>query len=173
MLVCINAGHHPKYDPGAVNNVTGLREADVCKIVADKVIEYLRAASVDAIFVQENELEDIVYKANKFHCDLFVSIHCNSFVRPEASGTETFYSGSSESRKLADCVQKQLISTLGTYDRGLKTDNFYVLRYTDMPAILTELAFISNETEEKLLADPYWQDEIAKAIARGITDYNL
>lgn len=47
----------------------------------------------------------------------------------------------------------------------------YVLTNTDMPAVLVELAFISNESDEQLLADN--RDDFARAIARGITDYEL
>ncbi|MDD6381759.1 MAG: N-acetylmuramoyl-L-alanine amidase, partial [Selenomonadaceae bacterium] len=44
-----------------------------------------------------------------------------------------------------------------------------VLKYTGMPAVLVELGFISNVGDEELLATR--QDDFARAIARGITDY--
>ena len=72
--------------------------------------------------------------------------------------------------RLADCIQRQIVDSLGTVDRGLKErPELTVLRATDMPAALVELAFISNEEDEELLRDR--QDDFARAIARGVTDY--
>lgn len=50
-------------------------------------------------------------------------------------------------------------------------NGLYVLTNTDMPAVLVELAFISNDEVEELLSGS--QDDFARAIARGITDYQL
>ena len=94
---------------------------------------------------------------------------------PYAEGTETWYcAGSSDGKHLAECIQSQIVDHLGTVDRGVKMatpgkNGLYVLTNTDMPAVLVELAFISNEDDEKLLRNE--QDEFARAIARGVTDY--
>ena len=167
MLVAINAGHCPGLDAGACGNYS--EEANIVKSVAEVVCEDLNQIGIQAIFIQENELEDICDIANGANADLFVSIHCNA-ASPEAHGTETFYcSGSENGRQLAQCIQDQLIGTLGTTDRGLKTNSLYVTKHTNMPAVLTELAFISNPDEEELLNNNI--NEMAHAIARGVTDY--
>ena len=81
----------------------------------------------------------------------------------------------SEAERLAACVHKQLVDTeqsIDPYilDRGLKErPNLSVLRNTDMPAILIEMGFIDNDHDVILLE--HKQDAIAKAIARGVTDY--
>ena len=73
-------------------------------------------------------------------------------------------------QKLAECVQNQIVTSLGTVDRGLKDrPNLYVLKHTDMPAILVETAFIDNGEDAELLRDK--STDFAAAIARGITDY--
>ena len=57
-----------------------------------------------------------------------------------------------------------------TVDRGVKErPNLCVLKNTDMPAVLVELAFIDNEEDCTLLTNE--QDNFARAVARGITDY--
>ena len=66
------------------------------------------------------------------------------------------------------------MDSMNTVDRGIKEavpgkNGLYVLTNTDMPAVLVELAFISNEDDEKLLRNN--QDDFARAIARGVTDY--
>ena len=179
MVVFINPGHAPNGnpDPGAVNDTTGLRECDVAKCVADNVEQYLNAAGVTTEQLQSDSLGDICRTANDSGADIFVSIHCNAVDAESANGTETWAcAGSYRGSILADCIQKQIVEALGTTDRGVKiatpgVNGLYVLSNTAMPAVLVELAFISNVSDEQLLADD--QDDFARAIARGITAYEL
>lgn len=171
MKLTINGGHYPGHDSGAVGH-TGLQEASVTCDMMARVACYLRAISYEVLEVQENVLSQITDASNGFGADLFISIHCNAANNADAKGTETFCAQTGgDSEKLAICIQQQIVSSLGTVDRGVKTGNFYVLRLTDCPAVLVETAFISNEEDEKLLADEIIRDQFAAAIARGITDY--
>ena len=171
MKITINGGHYPGRDSGAVGH-TGLQEASVTSDMMARVASYLRAVSCTVLEVQENVLSQITDASNEFEADVFVSIHCNAANNADAKGTETFcYMTGGDSEKLATCIQKQIVSSLGTVDRGVKTGNFYVLRLTDCPAALVETAFISNKDDEMLLADESIRDQFAAAIARGITDY--
>jgi N-acetylmuramoyl-L-alanine amidase len=171
MRITVNGGHYPGRDSGAVGS-KGLLEADVNRDIMSRVAYYLRAVSCDVLEVQENTLRQITDASNDFGADLFVSIHCNGSVNADASGTETFcYTIGSDSEKLATCIQQQIVNSIGTTDRGIKTGNFYVLRMMACPAVLVETAFITNESDEALLADEEKRDEFAAAIARGITDY--
>jgi N-acetylmuramoyl-L-alanine amidase len=102
--------------------------------------------------------------------DLFVSLHCNA-AGGDAQGTETLVLSESceDACKVAQTVQNQIVNSLGTVDRGLKErPKLIVLKHTDAPAILVEMAFIDNDSDSELLANN--QDDFAKAIARGITD---
>ena len=110
--------------------------------------------------------------ANDWDADIFVSIHCNSAEAEEACGTETFAYAldGGDGEKLATCIQDQIVDALNTVDRGVKANpKLLVLKYTGMPAVLVELGFISNASDEELLATQ--QDDFARAIARGVTDY--
>ena len=177
MKVFLNPGHAPngEPDPGAVNETTGLRECDVAKNVADLVAYYLNAAGVSTDVLQSDSLGEISQAANDSGADLFISIHCNSAEAAAATGTETWAcAGSSAGHALAACIQNQIVDALGTVDRGVKTatpgvNGLYVLTNTDAPAVLVELAFISNDDDEQLLEKK--QDDFARAIARGVTDY--
>ena len=175
MKICINAGHAPGGipDPGAVNNITGLKESDVTDDVAQLVQYYLQQAGYETLVVQENELRDITDSSNNWGANLFISVHCNAAENRSAQGTETFcHSFGGEGEKLATCIQTQIIDSISTVDRGVKAHSgLYVLRNTDCPAVLVELAFISNDEDEALLASKEKKDEFAKAIARGVTDY--
>lgn len=102
--------------------------------------------------------------------NLFISIHCNSSADSSANGTETLiYAHGGQAEKLAGHVQSNLISILGTLNRGVKTQNVCVLRESSMPAILVETAFISNSSNAKLLVNK--QHEIAQGIARGLFEF--
>ena len=70
---------------------------------------------------------------------------------------------------MAACIQRQIVDRLGTLDRGVKEDKLFVLRYTSCPAVLVETAFIDNVHDNELLAER--QEDFARAIAVGITDY--
>lgn len=108
--------------------------------------------------------------------DIFVSIHANGF-NEQVEGTETFYyrsatnPNSEESRVLAEKVQKRLVQALQSNDRGVKTENFYVVKYNTMPAILAELGFIDAKGEGEKLATEEWRQRAAEAIYQGILDY--
>lgn len=177
MKVFLNPGHAPngRPDPGAVNGETGLRECDVALAVGKSAEHYLNAAGVETELLQSNSLYGICDAANCSDADIFVSIHCNSSVAEEANGTETWAcSGSYRGGMLASCIQDQIVDALGTTDRGVKiatpgVNGLYVLTNTDMPAALVELGFISNPDDVGILANA--QDALARAVARGITDY--
>lgn len=179
MKVFINPGHAPggNPDPGAVNEKTGLRECDVALAVGKAVVSYLNTAGVETELLQSDSLYEICETANYSGSDYFISIHCNSADSPAALGTETFcYPGSVKGHKLAGCVQQQIVDTMHTVDRGVKEavpweNGLYVISNTDCPAILVELAFISNVHDEALLAAE--QDEFARCIARGVTDFQI
>ncbi|HEX38062.1 MAG TPA: N-acetylmuramoyl-L-alanine amidase [Candidatus Cloacimonetes bacterium] len=69
-----------------------------------------------------------------------------------------------ESSELSDMCQKELTRNLGTKDNGVRQANFYVLRGAFMPAILVEVAYLSNKNEEKKLRTDDFQNRAAKAI---------
>lgn len=179
MRVFLNPGHAPNGnpDPGAVNPNTGLRECDVAKNIANLVAKYLTAAGVEVVSVfQCDSLAEIANASNRMQPDIFVSIHCNAF-NLHANGTEVWHFHSSQGgHKLAECIQRQIVDSLGTTDRGVKgavpgKNGLYVLSNTDAVACLIECAFIDNPSDEELLRTRH--DDFARAIARGITDYEL
>ena len=175
MKVFLNAGHAPNGnpDPGACG--FGLRECDVAKNVADLVEKYLTTAGVEVIgSLQSDSLREVVSASDRSGADVFISIHCNA-CNGVAQGTETWhFYGSSAGEKLAQCIQNQIVDALGTVDRGVKgakpgVNGLYVLSNTDAVAVLVELAFIDHAGDAQLLRSR--QDEFARAIARGVTDY--
>ena len=175
MKVFLNPGHAPEGnpDPGACGY--GLRECDVAKSVADLVAGYLTAAGVEVVGnLQSDSLHEVVSASNCSGADVFISIHCNA-CNGTANGTEVWhYYGSDAGETLAQCIQNQIVDALGTVDRGVKgakpgVNGLYVLSNTDAVAVLVELAFVDNESDAALLRER--KDDFARAIARGVTDY--
>ena len=178
MRIVIDPGHGG-YDPGAIGPA-GLLEKQVTLAVSLKLADKLRHAGVEAVLTRTSDSvpwpanvnRDLAARceiANRAGADFFISIHCNSAADPSARGTETYaYKPGGRGEQLARAVQEELIKACGLANRGIKFANYYVLRRTDMPAVLTELAFISNPEEERLLGSPDYQEKCATAIARGI-----
>ena len=80
-----------------------------------------------------------------------------------------------ESQTFAKATNDTLVATLRKHyaikNHGVKTAPFYVLRFTTMPSILAEVAFVSNPTEEKRLRTKAFQQKLAEGIYRGIREY--
>lgn len=178
--IFIDAGHNDKgEDNGAEAN--GLREQDVTYSIAKKLGALLQEAQIEVMYSREKKTDNIgsseaesirlrCEMANEFGVNYFISIHCNAFVDPKVSGTETFiYGRGGEAELLAEKVHSSLVNAISTVDRGIKVKNFGVLRMTKMPAILVETAFITNKDDAKILKEK--QDIIAEAIFKGVCEY--
>lgn len=189
--ICLNPGHYISIDPGAVGKNS--TEAELVMDYANLIKPILEKVGYEVAIVNYNELYDIVNASDQFGADLFVSIHCNSAGSSSAFGTETYYYiESDKGEKLANCIQNQVEPVMRKYrlenynyphplpveieksvteksNRGIKTDSLYVVRNTNAISALVEVGFISSDLDENILINK--KEEIAEAIARGITDY--
>lgn len=155
-------------DVGACGN--GLLEAERCLTIGKLVAKYLLDVGYRVDLLQYDGLGTICDKANASRADLFVSLHCNAAESIQAQGTEVFYYYNALSgKKIANCIYQQIVNNIDVTRRGVKEQGFYVIKNTDMPACLVEMAFITNEYDASLLKNKY--DDFARAIARGISDY--
>ena len=166
MKIFINPGHCPIFDSGACG--FGMTEADTTLAIGRLVRDFLSKVGYEVELFQYDGLDEIVAECEDWQADLFVSIHCNAF-DGKAHGTETFFYQSVEGEKLAECIQRQIVSRLGTVDRGVKEEGHFVTKHTSCTAALVETAFIDNVADNALLAER--QEDFARAIACGITDY--
>jgi len=98
--------------------------------------------------------------------DLFLSIHCNGSVSPQAHGFEVFYfsAGKSQAEAIGAVVEKSGIITM----RRVERRNFYVLAKTKAPAVLVELGFVSNENDNRMLNTPEMLLPLLWKIAQAI-----
>lgn len=182
-VIAIDPGHGGP-DPGAIG-ANGTKEKNITLDVANRVAKLLQAQGAKVIMTRSGDSDIGLYertaKANSAKADVFISIHINANNDRSYGGTSTYvYNGEGstgqaariqESRRLARYVQTELIRALGLRDIGIKDANFVVLRTSNMPAILCELAFISNASEEKLMNTDSFKNKAAEAIVKGLGIY--
>ena len=180
MKIFINPGHTPQseidagidWDCGARG--FGLQENLVAWSIGSMVENFLSDAGYDTKLFQSGDLAEIVDVSNYWGADIFVSIHCNALNGQVCGTTSIYYEFSDEGAKLAQAIQNQIVSRLDIVDRGIANKigngyDSYVCKHTHCPACLVETAFIDNPADNLLLADN--QEDFARAIACGITDY--
>lgn len=180
--VFIDQGHNP-YGFNAGAEGFGLREQDITYLVGTYLSNILNAdprfkaitsrQTPDEIlgFDTNSSLRARTEAANEWGADYFFSIHVNANVNPAVNGTEAYvYRADSPAYVLGEAVVAEIVRRLGTKNNGVYVrPSLYVLRRTNMPSILVELAYISNEEDAYLLAnEPY---QFAYAIYVGLLNY--
>lgn len=174
MKIGIDPGHGGR-DPGAVGP-TGLREKDVSLAVSLELSRLLRELSLNTHLTRDKDmylsLDNRSAMLNQEKCDLAISVHCNSSWNRTASYISAFIQGQGgQAEKLAERVQAELVKATGWPDGGVRIKNLHMTRETKMPAVLVECGFISNPEQEKQLADPAFQRNLARALTDGVLDY--
>ena len=189
--IIIDAGHGEP-DGGAVGN-SGVLEKDLNLAISRFLQGYLEQSGAEVVVtrpddngiyepdsktIRQKKRSDLANREKiikQSDADLFVSIHMNKFSDAKYSGTQVFYSANhSESKPLAEALQKSLISILEpASEREIKKagKDIYLLSKTEIPGVLVECGFLSNDREEKLLIKEAYQKKTAWAIYCGIVSY--
>jgi len=172
--VFIDPGHGGR-DPGAVRY--NLYEKDANLGIALKLKSKLEASGFTVIMRRTGDsyhtLDQIVSMANNSGADIFLSIHNNAAISPYAHGTETYWcaNGVNGSSQFASLVQTHLLNQIGRANRGVKTANFRVIKYTNMAAALVECAFVSNQAEANLLKTDSFREKCATGLFNAINSF--
>jgi len=175
MKVTIDAGHGGS-DSGARGRFNGYFESHGVLDIGLRLRSLLVLHGIQVQMTREDDtfisLPERARMANDWGADIYISIHLNSHTS-NAAGWEVFTSGSTQSRDLANKVGYRHAEAFPQQkNRGVKTNNsLYVLRYTSMPAILTEGCFLSNVEENKWVSIPDTRQQMAQAICLGVLDY--
>lgn len=179
-IVVVDAGHGGS-DPGA-SSKDGLREKNVNLDISLKLNNLLENAGYETYMTRVDdsypELMDRVSLANETGAEIFVSIHNNAHDNPAVDGTEVLYYPNGyngdlrDNQTLANFIHDSIIEEAGPTDRGIiKRPNLVVLKYTNMPAVIVEVGFLTNSSDVKKLKDEDYKWQIAKAIFDGIENY--
>ncbi|MNI38565.1 N-acetylmuramoyl-L-alanine amidase LytC precursor [compost metagenome] len=116
------------------------------------------------------KLEDRAYMSNQLEGDASISIHANTYTDPAISGTETYYYNN-ESLPFAHEIHKQLLKATGFKDRGVKDEGWMVLKKSNSLAILMEVGYLTNLSNETDMLSEQHQDRVAQGIVQGIKTY--
>ena len=188
--VIIDAGHGGE-DGGA--SVDGVLEKEINLSIAENIADMLTVSgcevktvrdedisvySDDADTLREKKTSDLNNRVSLFNSDpanIAVSVHQNKFEQPQYSGTQIFYSTNDpNSLELAECIRTAVVMLIQRDNtRELKPagDDIFILKEAQVPAVIVECGFLSNDAERELLIDDEYQKQLAYAISMGVLDY--
>lgn len=161
LSICLDPGHGGR-DPGVCAN--GLQEKDVNLFVALELKKLLVDAGIKVVMTRETdvalgktELEDLKKRceiSDKAKVDRFLSIHLNSFTSPNATGAESYAIPGGQAVHLASPLVDACAYVFGYHGEAVKDgSHLYVLNKTDAPAVLLEIAYLSNLNDAQRLKD--------------------
>lgn len=187
VTIVLDVGHGGM-DPGKVG-VTGVLEKEINLSIAKKLQKRLEGdgitvvmtrktddapCSMGAKYKKREDMEARVRLITETAPDFVVSIHQNSYPSEECRGAQVFYyKDSEESKRLAEVLQRTFPEVLQDENKRQAKANtdYYLLRKTSCPIVIAECGFLSNPTEEALLATQEYQEKVAEAVHTGIMRY--
>lgn len=166
-------------DPGHGGEDTGMTggsavEKDVDLKICSKLEIMLESQGYQVILTRTDDTriskEERVAAVNESGADLLVSVHCNySETDTELAGAVSCYQNKNkQSKSLAESIQLELTAECKAIDNGIEAGNYTILNDVEMPAVLIQPGYLSNEAEAANLAEDTYQNDVAKGIAYGI-----
>lgn len=177
-IVVIDPGHGGS-DPGT--DGFGLYEKNLVLDISNRLINLIEKEGIIKVYSSRTtdvypSFDDRTSLGNEVG-DMFVSIHINApgtASNTKPNGTEIHYlnlntaSSGLNSKTMAEVFLKNIIDSIGTTNRGLKTSNFKVLRDSKIPAVLCEIAFVTNPSDNEKLKSEKYRQKIAEALYKSI-----
>ena len=169
VTVVIDAGHGG-YDRGGIPGQR-VSEKDMTLDVARRLKSVLAASGYRVVMTRDSDvfvpLGTRSAIANSYRNAIFVSVHFNSATRSGASGIETYFY-SRDSLSLASAIHHYVAGGAPSDNRGVRRRGYYVLRRTNIPAVLVECGFLTNPTEAAYAQNASYRQKLAEAIAAGV-----
>ncbi len=183
----LDAGHGG-VDAGVTGVKTGVKESDLNLLYVRKLEKLLSDAGFKVVLTRNSDAglygvatknlkrkdmekrKEIILDTNP---SLVISIHMNKYLLKSRRGAQVFYDNNSQSGKLlANCIQNQLnLMKESSRDCLALAGDYYILRCSNIPSIIVECGFLSNEEDEKNLISADYQDSFVYTIFRGIITY--
>lgn len=171
-IIVLDPGHGGK-DSGTIGSSNSL-EKNLTINTALLLGKKLESAGAKVVLTRTDDtfitLQNRVAISQSYKADAFISIHYDSNKDAQISGITSYYY-SADQKALANSLHKSIIEATNMVDRGLRKNNYFVLRENSQPASLLELGFLSNPSEEKTVGSKHYQETISTAIYQGIQDY--
>jgi len=172
---------------GTSGVVSSLREAELNLRVGLRLRTLLERAGVRVVMTRTTTASTSMGNvarariANRANAALFLRIHADGSTDPSARGTHALHPALrrgwtddvyADSKRAARVVQRELRAALGFPDRGLQErSDFTGFNWSDVPVILVEMGFMTNPTEDRLLATTAYQRRAALGLCRGTLRY--
>ncbi|NOG30424.1 SH3 domain-containing protein [Lysinibacillus fusiformis] len=176
-VIILDPGHGGK-DPGTVKG--SVSEKSITLKVSTQVKQLLENAGAKVYMTRTGDtypsLQDRVDFTQANYGEIFVSVHVNSAANSSAQGTETYYAISTgdmyqEDIDLATFVNNQIVNNLNMKNRGVKQEQYYVIRNMVIPSILVELGFLTNTEDHNKMTNDQYVNLFAESIYNGILQY--
>jgi N-acetylmuramoyl-L-alanine amidase len=168
--VVIDAGHGG-FDRGGIPGQR-VAESVMTLDVAQRLRSLLQASGYRVVMTRSSDvfvpLGTRVAIANSYRGAIFVCIHFNSATRRGANGIETYFY-SRQSLPLASAIHYYVAGGAPSLNRGVRRRGYYVLRRTNIPAVLVECGFLTNPSEASYVQSANYRQKLASEIARGIS----
>ena len=186
-VVCIDPGHGGS-EVGTIGKYNDLEDGDVITMyektsnlkISNRVNELLAKNGVQTYMLRSSDKYINIYDrpklANDAGADLYLSIHNNASTNTDISGTQVYYSDSTPrfsgmtNNTLANIYYDTMTAGTGLRCAGvIDNPRYIVINQTNMPSLILEVAFMSNQGDLEKLLD----DEFIEAIAQSICDATL
>ena len=179
-LAIVDAGHGGD-DAGftAIFGGSGTKEKDVTLAVALKVRSALEKRL--GLQVRMSRDEDLmlpdtqrVTLANRESGDILISLHAGASPSATASGFEIYHSPAEvgmDAASIAQSISTALVEATGTPSRGVREARLSLFRDIEMPAVLIELGFLTNQADAAQIANEAYQQKLAEGIATGLAPF--
>lgn len=183
LTIVLDAGHGG-IDGGCVGTKTGIKESDLNLIFTNKLEKLLKSVGINVVKTRndDNSLakstssnfkkedmqkrKDIILKSN---AQMVVSIHMNKFSLSSENGSQVFYQKEDEKgQKLANCIRDELVKNIENSRELTLGGNYFMCKCDNIPSVIVECGFLSNENEELLLQQENYQDKFCYTVFCGI-----
>lgn len=189
--IVIDPGHGG-FDGGAVS-LKGVSEKNINLAISVELKKYIEnsggkviltrdgdydLSNKESVAVNQRKRSDLTNRKNIINSsggDFLISIHLNYFTQSKYKGAQVFYEPVYEDSKLlAEIFQKILVDNLDKENNRLSakiSENKFLYKDLNLPAVIVECGFLSNENEAELLNDKSYQKRIAYSLYTGICEY--
>ncbi|MFE3871840.1 N-acetylmuramoyl-L-alanine amidase [Flavobacterium sp. ZS1P70] len=171
--IVIDAGHGGT-DFGATS------DAITEKKIVEQVTKKIKSLNSNVVIhLTRNEdsflsLNDRTAFINKLKPDLVLSLHVNTSLNNKTSGLEFYVAKETEFFEKSSKIAAELINKFTTNKNlkisNVKTGPFYILKKSEVPAVIVELGYLTNENDKKYLVDDNEQNKIAQSISEFISE---
>lgn len=172
LTIVVDAGHG-----GNDRGTTGMQGTDeklLTLLTAELLSAKLKAAGANVVMTRESDtyisLRKRVSVSHQSGADAFISLHYDANPDTSITGFTTYYTHSNQ-KSLASSINDGLASTITLRNRGAQPANFLVLRENRQNAILIELGFLSNPSEERVLTTEMFREQATHGIYQGLLEY--